>query len=139
MSRKPKLIRKYRRLNQQNVAEKLYVESSTYSYYEIGKSTPTFTKVTSLADVLSVELIDLLMIERTVRAKEKRIIKQFNYIKNKKELAGNIKFIRKCRELSKQKVADKLGIDRSTYAYYGTANTEPSFIIAMKLAEIFDV
>lgn len=134
-----KLIRKCRGLSQQSVADKLYVDRSTYSYYEIGKSTPPFTMVISLADVLSVELIDLLTIEGAVRAKEKRIIEQHNYVKNKEELAENMKFIRKCRELSQQKVADKLGVDRSTYAYYETATNEPSFITAIKLVEIFEI
>lgn len=134
-----KLIRKCRGLSQQNVADKLHVERSTYSYYETGSTTPTFTMVISLADVLSVELIDLLTIKGAVRAKEKRIIEQHNYVKSKEELAENMKFIRKCRELSQQKVANKLGVDRSTYAYYETAMTEPSFLTAIKLVEIFDV
>lgn len=134
-----KLIREFRGLSQQSVANKLHVERSTYSYYEIGKTTPTFTMVISLADVLSVELIDLLTIEGAVRANEKRTIEQHNYIKSKEELAENLKFIREFRELSQQKVADRLSIDRSTYSYYETGKTEPSFITAIKLVEIFDV
>lgn len=134
-----KLIRKCRGLSQQNVADKLHVERSTYSYYETAKTKLSFIKIIKLADVLNVELIDLLTIEGAVRANEKEAIKQFAYIKNKEELAENIKFIRKFRELSQQKVADKLGVDRSTYTYYETAKTEVSFITAMKLAEIFEV
>ncbi len=134
-----KLIRKYRGLSQQNVADKLHVERSTYSYYETGKIKPTFTMVVELAEVLNVDLIDLLTISVAVRENEKRNIKQVNYIKNKEELAKNIKFIRKCRNLSQKKVASFLHMDRSTYAYYELAKTEPSFITVIKLAEIFDV
>ncbi len=134
-----RLIRKNRGVSQQNVADKLHVERSTYSYYETGKTKPTFIMVMELSEILHVELIDLLTINGAARATEKRIFEQHNYIKSKEELAKNIKFIRKCRNLSQEKVADILHVDRSTYAYYEIAKTELSFITVIKLAGIFEV
>ena len=62
-----------------------------------------------------------------------------SYIQTKEEFAENIKYVRESLELSHQKVADQLGIDRSTYTYYEIGKTEMSIFHLIKLENIFDV
>lgn len=62
-----------------------------------------------------------------------------NYIETKEEFAENIKYVRESLELSHQKVADQLGIERSTYTYYEIGKTEMSIFQLIKLENIFDV
>lgn len=62
-----------------------------------------------------------------------------NCIETKEEFAENIKYVQKYLELSHQKVADQLGIDRSTYTYYEIAKTEMSVFHLIKLENIFNV
>lgn len=47
--------------------------------------------------------------------------------------------IRKSKQMSQQKVADILGIDRSTYSYYETGKSELDIKTLLALCEIFDV
>lgn len=61
------------------------------------------------------------------------------YVKNKKELAENMKFIRKCFDVPQHKVTDMLEIERSTYVYYECGKNEINPYKSAELAEIFDV
>ncbi len=62
-----------------------------------------------------------------------------------KKRKSNILFsnvLRKCREdlgLTQKQVADALNMDRSTYAYYETGNTQPTGSLIVKLSKIFNV
>lgn len=62
-----------------------------------------------------------------------------SYIKTKKELAENLRFARKRAYLTQQDVADKLEIDRSTYAYHEAGKAIPNIFTLIKLTEIFNV
>jgi len=57
----------------------------------------------------------------------------------KKKLDYQLRTIRKASHLTQQQVADKLEMDRSTYAYYETGKTTPSIFTLMKLAQLFQV
>lgn len=61
------------------------------------------------------------------------------YIKNRDELAENLRFLREQSGLSQQQIAEKLFMDRSTYAYYETAKVEPNIFTLIRLAEIYNV
>ena len=61
------------------------------------------------------------------------------YIKNREELAENLRFLREQSGLSQQQVAKKLFMDRSTYAYYESAKVEPNIFTLIRLAEIYNV
>lgn len=50
-----------------------------------------------------------------------------------------LKKLRKEKKLSQQELADKLGINRSTYARYETSTTEPDYETLRKLADFFGV
>lgn len=54
-------------------------------------------------------------------------------------LAENLKNIRKEHKLTQQDIANVLGIDRSTYAFYETGKTAPSVNTLYKLAEIYNI
>ena len=54
-------------------------------------------------------------------------------------VADNLKNIRKEHKLTQQDIANVLGIDRSTYAFYETGKTTPSVNTLYKLAEIYNV
>lgn len=52
-------------------------------------------------------------------------------------LARNLRLFRALKKLTQQEVADLLQIDRSTYAYYESGKTEPSYGVLLQLADIF--
>lgn len=55
------------------------------------------------------------------------------------QLNNVLRQIRKSKNMSQQKVADILGIDRSTYSYYETGKSELDIKTLLALCEIFDV
>ena len=63
----------------------------------------------------------------------------FNYVQSKEELGKNLRLKRERRGLTQQEVAEKLYVDRSTYAYYETGKTEPSVGTLIQLSEIFGI
>jgi len=50
-----------------------------------------------------------------------------------------IRSLRKERGLTQQQVAEHLGIDRSTYAYYESGRTRTNIDIVVKLAHFYQV
>lgn len=52
-------------------------------------------------------------------------------------LSERLKLKRKQLGLTQQNVADKLGVNQSTYAYYETAKNEPDLEMLGKIADIF--
>ena len=49
----------------------------------------------------------------------------------------NLKTIREKNKLSQRAVAEKIGVNQSTYWGYETGNYKPSFTVCAKLAELF--
>lgn len=68
ISQKLRGIRKTCGFTQQQVAAVLNVDRSTYTYYEIGKTTPDIRTVKALADLFNVSVDELLMDEEIVGA-----------------------------------------------------------------------
>lgn len=60
-------------------------------------------------------------------------------VKTSEELGGVLKRLRKYRNLTQQHIAEIIGIDRSTYAYYESGGLTPSIFTLIKLSEIFGV
>ena len=50
-----------------------------------------------------------------------------------------IRKLRKEKSLTQQQVADHLGIDRSTYAYYESGRTRLNIDVIIKLAQFYHV
>lgn len=61
--------------------------------------------------------------------------KENRFIKSKEELRKNLKFMRKYNNVTQAEIADKLGMDRSTYAYYETGKTVPGIFTLIKISE----
>ena len=61
------------------------------------------------------------------------------YIKNKKELAENLKLIRYWKGLSQAQIAKVLNLDRSTYSYYELGKTEPDIQAIIQLCELYEI
>ncbi len=55
------------------------------------------------------------------------------------ELTKNIKKFRSINEFTQQEVADRLGIDRTTYSKYESGKATPQFHNVVKLAEVYGV
>lgn len=53
-------------------------------------------------------------------------------------LARQLRYLRKKANLTQQQVADVLGINRSTYAYYETGKTSPKLQTLQALARIYN-
>jgi transcriptional regulator with XRE-family HTH domain len=51
-----KRARLHRELTQQEVADKLNVDRSTYTYYETGRTTPTIYQIIEISKILKVNL-----------------------------------------------------------------------------------
>ncbi len=66
-----KFIREYRKLSQQKVADILYVDRSTYTYYEVAKTEPDIFTIIKLAEIFNVELIDLVTKNGAINARVK--------------------------------------------------------------------
>lgn len=52
-------------------------------------------------------------------------------------LSDSLRAIRTMRGMTQQQVAEKLGVDRSTYTYYETGKTNVDVKTLLKLADIF--
>ena len=53
--------------------------------------------------------------------------------------ANTLKTLRKERNLTQSDVAEHIGIDRSTYAYYERGATKPDFECLLKLCKIYNI
>ena len=61
------------------------------------------------------------------------------YIKTKEELGTNLRLKRELFDTTQREVADKLGVERSTYAYYEVGKTKPTVLTLIRLSEILNV
>ncbi|MED1602646.1 helix-turn-helix transcriptional regulator [Alkalihalophilus marmarensis] len=55
------------------------------------------------------------------------------------EFKDRLKYCRKERKVTQEKLAEKLGIKRPTYAKYETGENQPDIAMLNKLADFFDV
>lgn len=56
-----------------------------------------------------------------------------------KAFGTHLRKLRKENGYTQQQMAEMLNVGRSTYTYYETGNSEPSFQNLKKLCEIFDI
>ena len=54
-------------------------------------------------------------------------------------LPEQLRFLRACNAVKQKEVAAALHIHRSSYAYYETGATQPSLLILMRMALLYDV
>ncbi len=60
LAEKIRLLREKAEITQQEVADKLMKERSTYTYYEIGKTEPSFFVLLELSDIFGVSFETLI-------------------------------------------------------------------------------
>ncbi len=63
-----KELREDRNLTQQQVANVLNVSRSTYTYYEIGRSEPSYESLPKIAKIFNISIDSLLMSESVLRS-----------------------------------------------------------------------
>ena len=54
-------------------------------------------------------------------------------------LTKQLRYLRGYNAVKQQEIADALCINRSTYAYYELGETQPSLLMLVKLARLYDV
>ena len=57
----------------------------------------------------------------------------------KENVSQQLRKLREAKKLTQKEIAEKLNIDRSTYAYWEGAKTEPSIKHLVKLSKIYNV
>ena len=57
----------------------------------------------------------------------------------KENVSQQLRKLREAKKLTQKEIAEKLNIDRSTYAYWESAKTEPSIKHLVKLSKIYNV
>ena len=58
-------LRTNARMNQQTIADMLNIERSTYSYYETGRTNPTYETLINIAKIYNISVDDLLGLNRS--------------------------------------------------------------------------
>ena len=54
-------------------------------------------------------------------------------------LTKRLRYLREYNVVTQREIADALCIDRSTYAYYELGETQPSLLMLVRLAKLYDV
>ena len=54
-------------------------------------------------------------------------------------LTTQLRYLRGYNAVTQREIADALCIDRSTYAYYELGETQPSLLMLVRLAKLYDV
>ena len=54
-------------------------------------------------------------------------------------LTKRLRYLREYYAVTQREIADALCIDRSTYAYYELGETQPSLLMLVRLAKLYDV
>ena len=54
-------------------------------------------------------------------------------------LTKQLRYLRGYNAVTQREIADALCIDRSTYAYYELGDTQPSLLMLVRLARLYDV
>ena len=71
LAKNMRFIRECRGFSQKEVAEKLNVKRSTYTYYEVGKTKPDLQALIKLCEIYGIELNDLITKEGLLEARVK--------------------------------------------------------------------
>lgn len=97
-------------LTQQQVADALKINRTTYTYYESGKTEPSIETINSLCRIFGIEYEDLLPDVKTAQVKDMRFVPRSNqeiYTLAKDEQDLIIKF-RTLSEEEQQKIIDAI-------------------------------
>lgn len=155
LAKKLKMLRHKYDLTQDDVANALEINRSTYAYYEIGRTSPSIDILIALTHFYRVP-IDFLLdtnyeehkMETDLIEGVKQALQSDKLGEDEMEFFVGVKFptlntkLKKLRTdhyLTQQEVADYLRIDRSTYAKYESGRSEPSLIALKALSTLYGV
>ena len=91
---KIKIVRKAKKLSQQEVADKIGIDRAQYSRVETNKSKPTLTTIEKIAEALEVEVVDLFTNDG----------KSFDINSYEKNLVDRIRMIEELEEEQKKSI-----------------------------------
>ena len=82
IARNLKFFRNYLNITQEEIADKLSIDRSTYSYYELGRTAPSIFALTKIAEMFDVA-IDLLISKNLFSDKNSELMiwKEKQYLK----------------------------------------------------------
>ena len=100
ISKKLKLLREKNNLTQQQVADKLKINRSTYSYYELGKIRPNIDTIIKLSKIFDVHYTEILENEDLDVVSDQNIN---NFFKNDKKIISKIHDINELNLNQKEK------------------------------------
>lgn len=133
-------LRKQNRKTQAEVSQTLDLDRSTYAYYEIGRTHPRLKTVVQIAWLYQLRVNDLFSnqlplmdgMDGTFSPENLQNVPELN-------LPFHLMTWRLYRNLRQWQIAEHLGIDRSTYAYYESGKSEPTHATLVRLAEFYDI
>lgn len=132
---KLKVLRKKKRLTQQEVADLVHVDRVRITNWENGKREPNFENLSMLACIFDVS-IDFLLSEYLEISKEA-------YLKLKEEkknlFSVRLKELRLKKGLTQTELGEKVGVKQSTFTNWENGKREPSFENLIKLADLLEV
>nr|WP_297280253.1 helix-turn-helix domain-containing protein [uncultured Butyricicoccus sp.] len=113
-----KQLRKEAHLTQKQLAEKLYVDQTSISYWESGKTKPDFDKQAELAKIFGVSL---------------------DYLRGIDNPANHILTLRKEHGLSQQALANLLNVNQTAVSQWERGATIPSATVMNDLCKLWNV
>lgn len=110
ISEKIKTIRKTKGLSQQDVADKLFMNRVQYTRIETGKSEPTVTILSKIADALSVDMLDFFKDDNAfdINSYEKSIVEKIQLIEQLDDKQKNSIFTFIDTAISNKRMKDNL-------------------------------
>ena len=138
---KLKMLRKKKGLTQQEVADFFGVKQPIYQKWESGVRKPSYENLSMLACIFDVSL-DYLLGDYLEISKERYLKFKKQKQKQKEEkknlFSVRLKELRKKNQLTQQRLADEIGVNRVNITRWEKGKREPSFENLIKLADILN-
>lgn len=125
-------LRKKSGYTQTEFAKRIGVNLPRYSELENGKRNFTKYYLEKISSFYNISISEIIVYHLNEKAFEKTDKEGRNLY-----LIGNLKRLRNFCELSQQEMADILGINRSSYAYYENGKVEPSVAMLSRIISIY--
>lgn len=134
VSKRLKMVRKAKGISQTQVYKDTGINNKTLSGYERGISEPDLRTLKMLARYYDVSIDYLLDNINDIESYEEEYDNGKSH-----ELGGRLKQLREKNKLTREELADKLGVSYSTIAKYESNTREPDIETLIELSYLFDV
>ena len=136
---KLKMLRKKQGLTQKEVADFLGTVQGVYSKWERGVYEPNYEDLSMLACIFDVS-IDFLLSEYLEISKESYLKLKKQKVEEKKNLFSvRLKELRLQHGFSQEELANRIGINQSSYSDWETGKCKPNYEGLEKIADFFGV